>query len=126
MKKIDLEVSFEDARGKITDIMEHGDIDAVTLITFTEGAVRANHYHKETTQWNYVLSGKIKLATQIVESSEVEEVIMNPGDFVAALPNEAHALKALEESTLLVLTKGPRGGKEYESDTFRLETPLLS
>ena len=72
------------------------------------------------------LSGKIKLATQLIGSEEVEETIMNPGDFVAALPNEIHALKALEPSTLLVLTRGPRGGKEYETDTFRLETPLLS
>ena len=35
-------------------------------------------------------------------------------------------IKALKDTKLLVLTKGPRGGKEYESDTFRLENPLIS
>jgi hypothetical protein len=26
---------------------------------------------------------------------------------------------------MLVLTRGPRGGDDYESDTFRLEVPLI-
>lgn len=124
MKKIDLPVSFEDARGKIIDILSHEPVDAVTIITFTKGAIRANHYHKETTQWNYVLSGRIKLAAQF-PGEKVEESVMGPGDFIVTHPNESHALQALEDATLLVLTRGPRGGKEYESDTFRLEKPLL-
>ena len=43
---------FSDHRGDIIDILTGIEIDAVTLITFSKGAVRANHYHKETTQWN--------------------------------------------------------------------------
>ena len=49
---------------------------------------------------------------------------MNGGDFVMTVPNENHALTAVEQSELLVLTKGPRGGDNYENDTFRLATPL--
>ena len=37
---------------------------------------------------------------------------------------EAHALHALEDSVLLILTRGPRGGEDYESDTYRLDKPL--
>jgi hypothetical protein len=32
----------------------------------------------------------------------------------------------MENSEVMVFTKGPRGGKEYESDTFRLGVPLVS
>ena len=39
--------------------------------------------------------------------------------------NEAHAVKALTDSTFLVFTQGPRGGTEYENDTFRLNVPLI-
>lgn len=124
MNKINLPISFQDDRGEIIDMIENEEINAVTLITFTKDAVRANHYHNATTQWNYVISGKIKIATQMPDS-EVIESIMEKGDFIATVPTEKHALKAMEDSVLLVLTKGPRGGKEYESDTFRLETPLL-
>lgn len=124
MKKINIPVSFQDKRGKIIDLIENESINAVTLITFTKGAVRANHFHKQTIQWNYVLSGKIKLVSQLPGKGAIES-IMQPGDFIATMQDEKHALQALENSNLLVLTKGPRGGKEYESDTFRLDTPLI-
>jgi quercetin dioxygenase-like cupin family protein len=116
--------SFADARGEITDLLENESINAVTVITFRKGAVRANHYHKLTTQWNYVISGRIRLVTQM-PGAPAREVVMCPGDLVATGPNERHALQGIEESTLMVFTRGPRGGKEYESDTFRLEVPLI-
>jgi len=117
--------AFADARGEIIDLIEGESINAITLITFKKGAIRANHYHKHTTQWNYVVSGSIRLVTQL--PGEVRsETIMHPGDLVATGPEERHALQALDDSTLMVFTKGPRGGKEYESDTYRLDVPLIA
>jgi quercetin dioxygenase-like cupin family protein len=116
-------VNFKDDRGEITDLIEDQNINAITLITFTKDSVRANHYHKQTTQWNYLLKGKIKLVVQIGDG-EIEEHILEPGDLVSTAPMEKHALAAIEDSELLVFTAGPRGGKEYESDTFRLDKPL--
>jgi len=126
MKKIPISVSHRDDRGEITDLLEKEDINAITLISFKKGAIRANHYHKFTTQWNYVISGKIKLVAQILPAGEVEEIILESGELGVTSPHESHALQAMEETQLLVFTKGPRGGKEYESDTFRLENPLIS
>jgi quercetin dioxygenase-like cupin family protein len=123
MEKISLPVSFQDDRGKIIDLLENEMINAVTLINFKKNSVRANHYHKKTTQWNYLISGKINFFSQ-EPGKDVIETIMHKGDFIVSLPNDHHALKALEDSVLMVFTKGPRGGKEYESDTFRLEVPL--
>ena len=125
MEKLNVVPAFTDHRGEITDLLETESINAVTAVTFTRGAVRANHFHKLTTQWNYLLSGKIKLLTQ-VPGEPVVETVMMPGDFVVTGPNVSHALVALEESSLMVFAKGPRGGKAYESDTFRLETPLAT
>ncbi len=125
MEKIKLITSHKDNRGEIIDLLENENINAVTLITFTKGAVRGNHYHKETTQWNYVISGKIKLVSQI-PGQDVVETLMLPGEFTVTGPNDRHALAAVEDSIVMVFTKGPRGGKEYESDTFRLEVPLVA
>ena len=50
---------------------------------------------------------------------------MKKGDLVVASKNESHAFKALKNSEFLVFTQGPRGGKEYENDTFRLKNPIL-
>jgi len=124
MNKINLETSFEDERGKIIDLLSNENINAITIVTFKKGAIRANHYHKHTFQYNYVLKGKILLATQ-VDNNEVNKAIFSEGEFFVSPPNEKHALQGIEDSEVIVFTKGPRGGKEYESDTYRLETPLL-
>ena len=105
------------------DLIERANINAVTFISFKKGAVRGNHYHKQTTQWNYVLSGKIKLVAQ-AGNDAAEEIILEKGGFAVTEPMEKHALIGVEDSEMLVFTQGPRGGKEYESDTFRLEIPL--
>jgi quercetin dioxygenase-like cupin family protein len=124
MNIVDSIVSFKDSRGEIIDLIENRNINAVTFISFTKGAVRANHYHKKTTQWNYLLKGKVKLVVQVGDG-RIEERTLVPGDLVSTDPMEKHALEGIEDAELLVFTEGPRGGKEYESDTFRLDTPLV-
>lgn len=123
MDKTKVPVSFSDDRGDIVDLVANEDISAVTIITFTKGAVRGNHYHHETYQWNYVLEGRIKVVSQ--EDDETpKEVILEPGEMLLTVPNVKHALVGVEPSRLLVVTKGPRAGRDYENDTYRLDTPL--
>jgi len=124
MEKIPLIVASSDRRGEITDLIQNEAINAITLITFTPGAVRANHYHKETVQWNYVISGRIKLVTQL-PGEPARETVLGPGELAVTREHERHALMGLEPSSLLVFTRGPRGGTDYESDTFRLDQPLI-
>jgi quercetin dioxygenase-like cupin family protein len=127
MKEVKLTVtpSFEDDRGAIIDLLENENINAVTIVTFKRGAIRGNHYHEHTTQWNYVMSGRIRLVSQ-VPGEAIKESILEKGEFAVTGPNVRHALVGLEDSSVMVFTKGPRGGKEYESDTFRLAEPLVS
>jgi dTDP-4-dehydrorhamnose 3,5-epimerase len=125
MEIIDLKPAFSDSRGTITDLIENGEIDGITVITFSPGAVRANHYHKKTVQWNYVLSGEILLVTQFPDGPRQERVLKK-GDFAVTRELEHHALKGLTDAELMVFTKGPRMGSQYEQDTFRLEVPLIT
>ena len=111
--------AFEDDRGVITDILEHVSVDSVTLITSNKGAIRANHYHKESIQYSYILSGKVAAYTQKPDE-KVEMAIMNPGDLLFDPTYERHELIALEDSVILIITQGPRGGKNYEEDTYRV------
>ncbi len=125
MEIIKLIPAFTDARGSITDLISDDAINAVTLITFAKGAIRANHYHEHTVQWNYVISGEILLVTQI-PGEEKNERILNVGDFAVTRVNERHALKGVTEASVLILTRGPRAGEQYENDTFRLSEPLIA
>ena len=61
MKKIKSKVNFKDSRGKIVDLIEKKNINAITFITQKKGKIRGNHYHKKTIQWNYLLKGKISI-----------------------------------------------------------------
>jgi quercetin dioxygenase-like cupin family protein len=124
MELINLNAAYIDSRGSITDLISNEDINAVTIITFSIGAIRANHYHKKTIQWNYVLSGSVKLVTQI-PGEEMVEKVLTKGDFAVTRENESHALQGVTDAEVLILTKGPRAGSQYENDTFRLDKPLI-
>ena len=105
-------------------MLEKKKINAITFITQKKGKVRGNHFHKKTIQWNYLIKGKIKIVTK-KRNRGVQEMILSRGDLVVTSSNESHAIKAIEYSEYLVFTQGPRGGKEYEKDTFRLSEPLI-
>ncbi len=117
-------VSFSDERGDIIDILKGSPVEYATLITAKKNSVRGNHYHKETYQHLYVLDGKLRVRTQM-PGEDAKEAVLEKGDLIVNTPNERHAFEALEDSTFLVLTRGPRGGENYESDTYRLSEPLI-
>ena len=123
MKKIKQKIMHRDSRGLIVDLLENKKINSVAFITQKKGKIRGNHYHKKTIQWNYLLKGKILLFAQ-KKNSPIKKIILNVGDIVVTEKNEKHATKALKNSEFLVFTQGPRGGKDYEKDTYRLLTPI--
>lgn len=121
--KIDLlKPAFRDKRGAITDILTHVAVDAVTLITCKKGSVRGNHYHKKTVQYTYVVSGRMEYLTG--RPGRVVSKTLKAGHLVVSPAGETHAFKALTDSVILSLSRGPRKGFDYEKDVFRLSPPL--
>ena len=123
MKIAHIKCTQKDRRGKITDILVKERIEFVTHIYSVKGSVRGNHHHKRTVQWVYILEGKIKLLTQI-PGAAVATTILKKGDLAMTVPRERHAMVALEDSSFMVFTRGVRGGRDYEKDTYRLAEPL--
>lgn len=113
----------EDERGIITDILNTAEDPAyhIGVITFAEGAVRANHYHKVSTQIDYVLEGKIELATKEANNpdAEVRTVILEPGDLAHIPANIIHAYRAVTPATIIDMTTRSREASGYEDDTVR-------
>ena len=116
--------AFVDERGEITDIVENIPFNSLTMITSSKGAVRGNHYHKRTTQYTYIIEGTCRYYSQ-KPGEPVEQVIARKGDLVVSPPLESHAFEALEDAVLLAFCQGPRSGTQYETDTFRLDEPLV-
>jgi quercetin dioxygenase-like cupin family protein len=111
---------FQDDRGVIEDWFDGKPVDAVTRITTKKGAVRGNHFHKLTTQWTYVVRGRLRMV------HAGHEFVAGTGAMVTHEPGISHAWKALEDTECLVFTRGPRSGEGYEDDTYRLAEPLLT
>ncbi len=116
--------AFADERGEITDIVENVPFDSLTVITSTKGAIRGNHYHKETTQYTYIHAGKCRYYSQ-KPGEPAEQKVVRKGDLIVSPPLESHAFEALEDAVLLAFCLGPRAGTQYETDTFRLTEPLV-
>ena len=115
-----VKVAHQDERGTISDILQQVVVDSVTLITITKGSIRGNHYHKDSIQYSYVLSGEVIAYTQL-PNQKVEKCTLKVGDMLESPVMERHSLHGADEnSVLLILTKGPRGGSQYEDDTFRV------
>ena len=86
-----------------------------------KGVVRGNHYHKKTTQFMYMISGSLIYWYKKVNSKKkVKALRISKGELVKTPPYEIHALTFDEKNEFIVLSKGLRGGKDYEKDTFRV------
>lgn len=120
MKVSTPKVSFADRRGEIVDILQNEHVKYVTIISFSKGAVRGNHYHNRTEQYNYLVRGRLKITTRQPGGRARSRIIMQ-GQLFLIPRRERHVMVALKPSSLLVLTRGIRGGKNYEADTFRLK-----
>ena len=116
---------FEDNRGAIRDILVKEKIDFVTIIFNKKNSVRGNHYHKKTVQYLYVLEGSVLVASKF-EGKEIEKKVLTEGDLLLNEPFEWHAIKSIEDSKLLILTRGLRGGNDYDADTFKIDEPILT
>jgi dTDP-4-dehydrorhamnose 3,5-epimerase-like enzyme len=124
MKLERLKIDFEDERGTITDIFVHEPMEHVTFITTKAGGVRGNHYHKVSTQHDFLVSGRFAVYGQKVGESEVTKSIWEPYELLQWDLNEAHEFIALKDSVFITFVNGVRGGEDFEKDTYRLEVPL--
>ena len=117
-----LEIHTDD-RGSIVDLFYDEDINHVATVTSEPNVIRGNHYHKETTQHMLMTKGSLEYWYKNVDSDEPSKmVIANEGDLVSTGPNEIHALRiGPEGNEFVVFSQGKRGGKDYESDTFRVD-----
>jgi len=130
IKKI--KVFSSDDRGEIIDIFTHEPKDHCTIVTFTKDAIRGNHFHKESIQSAYVMEGNFQIYNVMMgkdlkyDSKKIEIIETTKGDYITHEKFEAHSYKCTSDSgSLMVFTKGVRGGKFYEDDTYRIEKKLI-
>lgn len=119
IKKI--EPAHIDERGIISDLLNEK-INHVGLITTEKGVIRANHYHKLSTQYSYILSGKFEVLTAHVDNpKDIKKVILNAGEIIIIPPKIIHKFKAIERAVMIDMISESRDGTGYEDDVVRLK-----
>ncbi len=112
--------AFVDERGSITDILDKT-ISHIGLVTFTKGCFRGKHYHKSSTQYDYILSGRLKLIICKPDGSEKEEHTLEPGMATEIPAGIVHTYIAEEDSSMIDITTLSRSDSGYEDDTVRVD-----
>ena len=127
MKFKKLKENFIDSRGSITDIFYKTNIQHVAIIKSKPNVRRGDHFHKKTTQWILITKGSLEYWYKKLNSKAKPMVkVLKVGDFVETPTNEMHALKIGKNGNeFVVFTIGKRGGKDYESDTYRFSPSLI-
>ncbi len=123
-------INQKDKRGFILDIFVGKPKDHCSLVSFERNSVRGNHFHKKSTQYSFILEGKLLMITSKVNKKgkyigKRIKKIVKKNDLITHKPFVAHAFKAKTKSKMLAFADGLRGGKNYEKDTFRLKEKLI-
>ena len=92
---------------------------STTYITFEKGARRGGHYHRETTQCDTVVSGKLLLWIDDIRMT------LNPGESIIIKPGRLHTYEALEKGEMVSTCVGKRIGEDYAKDTFKKEHIII-
>ena len=127
-----LKSNFTDKRGNIIDLFVNQPKEHCSLVSFIDGAVRGNHYHKKSTQFTFVLNGNFNLFYAKVDTrgeiiGKVNKIEVKPNAFITHEPFEAHSFQLLDQFGLVIaFACGIRGGSSYEKDTFRLKQPMCN
>lgn len=119
IKIAQLRPAFTDDRGSITDILNLP-VNHIGIIDFNPGALRAKHYHKQSIQYDYILSGRIRLIVCLPDGSEREDHILLPGMATEIPPGIVHTYIAEERSAMIDVTTISRADEGYENDTVRV------
>jgi len=127
MKLRKVKVNFRDKRGTISDIFYNQNIQHVAIIKSRANVRRGDHFHKKTVQWMLITKGYLEYWYKPLKSKKKpRKKILKVGDLVETPPNEMHALKIGKKGNeFIVFTLGKRGGKDYESDTYRFSPSLI-
>ena len=123
-------INQKDKRGFILDIFVDKPKALWTLLTFKKNSVRWNNFHKKSTQYSFILEGKLTMITSKVDKNgkffgKKLKRIVKKNDLITHKPFVSHVFKAKTKSTMLAFADGLRGGKNYEKDTFRLKDKLI-
>lgn len=113
---------YEDKRGILLKILKKSQLEEkefgeIYFTTLHQGIIRANHYHKKTTEWFCVLDGKGKLILKDNQTNETIELTIGNDKIVKIPINVSHAIKNIGNKEMLLLVYCDKEYNEENPDS---------
>ncbi len=119
MKQVRGQQIFADDRGRITHICAGPSWCEVNRFSSVAGAVRGNHYHKQTHELIFILEGRVRFDLLDVRSGERRRCEVGPDEGLWIEPYEHHTLTVLEDTHWIAMLS--RVFDDSAPDLHRLE-----
>jgi quercetin dioxygenase-like cupin family protein len=112
---------YTDGRGTIHNLIEVS-TGSTVLIDSKAGSVRANHFHKTDWHYCYLISGSMDYYHRAAGAPEPpERIVVRAGQMVFTPPMVEHAMKFLEDTLFITMSRNSRNHDAYEDDLVRVE-----
>ncbi len=108
--------SFSDDRGGLVQLVHDG-WKQVNVSQTRSGVKRGGHYHKQTREAFFVVSGEVLLT--LSKDGKTEQVTVKTGDFFCLLPFVAHSFDFKTDTTLVALYDKPVDLPNGTKDIFK-------
>lgn len=102
MKILEPEFNHSDARRSITQLFTH-EFKQVNVYEAKQGAVLGNHFHKQTIEFFYIISGTIDYNL---------EKLVEEGEIFVVYPEERHTITCVTDVKLMTFLTKPYSHQE--------------
>ena len=103
-KLLNVDYKYEDERGRLTQIFHCG-YSQVNVLETKKGVIRGGHFHKNTIEVFYIVSGRIKV--KFSKEDEIKIVEFSDGDFFQVAINVSHEIEFLENTIMIAAYDKP-------------------
>ncbi|MBO7573840.1 MAG: WxcM-like domain-containing protein [Bacilli bacterium] len=112
-RKIDFQ--HIDERGSLSQLIHDG-FKQINVLESKKGVERGSHFHKESIEAFYVISGSVKVI--LWSKNEKEEVVFNKGDFFEIHPFVLHNMLFLSDCLMVQMYDRPVEKEDGTKDIY--------
>ncbi len=106
MQRLSPYMRMQDERGGFWGITQEQWAEA-NFIETEAGQVRGNHYHKETRELFFIVSGEIEIVIRDLKSGEHSEMLVGKGDVFIIEPYELHTFRTRTKAQWINMLSKP-------------------
>lgn len=100
-------------------------IGCVSVLYSHKGSSRAHHLHREDAHYLFVLKGAVDYYERPEGSKEIPEPVrFVENQMFFTPPGVEHAMRFVEDTIMVSISKRPRDTASHESDVVRVDFPI--